>query len=256
MKSKRILLTAIFIFSCIIFSCSPKGTSQYTVKATGGLNMRASASLKGNRVGLLPNGAVVTVIKKKGSEVTIGGRKGHWAYISWQQKKGWVFDAFLVKKQTKSKLDAKKLKSATLTATDSGAPYMEHDQVAYTIKLNNGKVHFTSVNTVPVGSTTIKHNGTYKISGNKIQISLHTGTSKAVSIAEKKYVRKGTTPAKKITLHWVGSINGFIPEKRLKYVNNSDYVAIAKDGYFISKKDLKTKEQGQFKQIGFYQIKK
>jgi uncharacterized protein YraI len=46
-------------------------------------------------VAKIPHGTTIKVLLCSEQTVTIDGRKGHWCMVSYDNKTGWVFDAWL-----------------------------------------------------------------------------------------------------------------------------------------------------------------
>jgi hypothetical protein len=65
------------------------------------VRMRSEAGTNGAVAAVLSKGARVKLLERKGEEVEIGGRRGHWAYVevaspaAMAGKRGWVFDAYM-----------------------------------------------------------------------------------------------------------------------------------------------------------------
>lgn len=100
MKSDHMFAFAILcttVFSGCAKSDEQGKTDGQYVTAAGGLNMRNAPDATASVVTLIPQGAEVTVLERKGEEVEIGGRRGKWARVSSGSAQGWVFDGFLGK---------------------------------------------------------------------------------------------------------------------------------------------------------------
>lgn len=65
------------------------------VNAIGGLRVRSEPSLQGKKVGLIPDGSPVEVLKEESKYEYIGGRPGHWTRIQYRDLDGYVFGGFL-----------------------------------------------------------------------------------------------------------------------------------------------------------------
>lgn len=65
------------------------------VQAQGGLRMRAEPNPDAAQIGLIPNGAQVTLHEESGDVGTIGGRSGRWTRVGYADQSGWVFGGFL-----------------------------------------------------------------------------------------------------------------------------------------------------------------
>lgn len=50
---------------------------------------------RGERLAKIPHGAEVEILRCGNSVVTIGGRSGHWCFVDYDGRTGWVFDAWL-----------------------------------------------------------------------------------------------------------------------------------------------------------------
>ena len=91
------LLLLLFLVSLCKQNNPTTPAQSYIVKASGGLNMRSKPAADAPVVLLLPEGAKVDVLSTNPETVSVAGRTGHWMEISFQDKRGWAFSAFLVK---------------------------------------------------------------------------------------------------------------------------------------------------------------
>lgn len=100
-KNSTIVLK-VFSFVFIIYSMlsiAPKETQTYKglfVNAESGLYLRSKPSVKGNKLGLVPYGEEVVLLKGSGIIEKIDGKQGEWVFVRWQKKEGWVFNAYLI----------------------------------------------------------------------------------------------------------------------------------------------------------------
>jgi hypothetical protein len=67
----------------------------YWVVAKSGLNLRATASSKGEKIVTIPNGEEVKLVDKSGKKEKVGKVTGEWFRISWKDKTGYAFSGFL-----------------------------------------------------------------------------------------------------------------------------------------------------------------
>ena len=88
-------------FAAFLYSCGGKGadapaeTSKIKyVTPKIGLNLRSQPDLKGRRIMTLPRGARVTVVLEKDAQ-NVQGVTGRWVLVKYEEKQGWVFDAYL-----------------------------------------------------------------------------------------------------------------------------------------------------------------
>lgn len=68
----------------------------YQAVAKPHLVVRDLPDVTGDKVGKVPYGGKVKVLKRVGGRESIGGRKGYWVKIQWRNKTAYVFDAFLI----------------------------------------------------------------------------------------------------------------------------------------------------------------
>lgn len=54
-------------------------------------------SESGDRMDKIPHGTNVEIVECQNESKTIAGRKGKWCYVAYADKRGWVFDAWLIK---------------------------------------------------------------------------------------------------------------------------------------------------------------
>lgn len=66
------------------------------IKADGGLRMRSGPGAAAEVVKLIPDGGSVTIVEEEREE-TIGGRRGRWTKVRYEDQSGWVFGGFLVR---------------------------------------------------------------------------------------------------------------------------------------------------------------
>jgi uncharacterized protein YgiM (DUF1202 family) len=90
----------VFIFLLTItsmVSVAQSSLQQYVAFSTG-LNMRKSASLKAEVLGKIPYGTKLSieVFKKDTVPVAVEGMTGYWTPITYQGKKGYILDCYLV----------------------------------------------------------------------------------------------------------------------------------------------------------------
>lgn len=67
----------------------------YAADAKPSLVVRDSPDVSGDKMGNVPYGGKLKIIERVGGSESIGGREGHWVKVEWQNKTGYVFDAFL-----------------------------------------------------------------------------------------------------------------------------------------------------------------
>jgi len=70
----------------------------FVVNVSDGLRMRDQPSAAGKHITLMPYGAEVRVFRYSKRKDTFGGKRGPWAYLVYNGKKGWAFAPFLKKK--------------------------------------------------------------------------------------------------------------------------------------------------------------
>ncbi|MBN1797542.1 MAG: ankyrin repeat domain-containing protein [Spirochaetales bacterium] len=71
------------------------GSHSKWISAASGLKLRERPSLHAATITIIPFLEEVAIIKQPDITIKIGEDTGNWTYISWENKKGWVFDAFL-----------------------------------------------------------------------------------------------------------------------------------------------------------------
>lgn len=72
--------------------------ARMTVSAGKGLNLRQEATETSPVVAVIPDGDVVFIDQVWPRKTTVAGRQGHWVSVTWKEKRGHVFSAFLKKK--------------------------------------------------------------------------------------------------------------------------------------------------------------
>ena len=72
------------------------------VSSRGGLTVRSTPDISGEKVGAIPFGAEVLLISEEENYVELAGRKGRWTKISWFGPDGWVFGGFLSEEEVRT----------------------------------------------------------------------------------------------------------------------------------------------------------
>ena len=91
---KNLLVIATILSSIFTMNCN-KDKELKIVDANGGLKMRSVPNTNGDKIGLIPNGATVEIIKENGENLSIAGKTGKWTEVKYDNKTGWVFGGFL-----------------------------------------------------------------------------------------------------------------------------------------------------------------
>lgn len=197
----------------------------YTVTASG-LNLRSRPSLSARVVVVVPRGARLQVSERKGAPFHAAGKKGRWAKVTWQGKRGWVFDGFLRPAAGKAPATAdwRKRLPATIICRDTGSHLegcVARDRI---ITLRGGKAGYYEKCMVPVGNTVVRQQGSYQFfEGNSLLITLNEGTSVARSYAEKEYVNRGKAKQRILRLTWIPRLQGFVEQERLSLIDDAGY---------------------------------
>lgn len=76
-------------------SSQSSGAQWFRSNASPSLVVRSSPDVSASKVGNVPTGGKVKVLKVVSSRESIGGRTGRWVKIEWKSTTGYVFDAFL-----------------------------------------------------------------------------------------------------------------------------------------------------------------
>ncbi|MEM7182441.1 MAG: SH3 domain-containing protein [Spirochaetota bacterium] len=84
--------------------------NEYYITAKGGLRLREEPNLSSEKVGVIPEGFVVTIVEAKKEDITIGSTTGQWTKVEFQNLggrkfSGWVFGGFLSKEPHKKQLN-------------------------------------------------------------------------------------------------------------------------------------------------------
>ncbi|MCB1172494.1 MAG: SH3 domain-containing protein [Leptospiraceae bacterium] len=100
MQTLRIILAALLV-SLLWNQCGQTESNQDSnsismfVAANSGLVVRDAPNTKGKKLGVLPFGSEVNVVKQAPDQVSIGGKHGRWTQIDFEGTQGWVFGGFL-----------------------------------------------------------------------------------------------------------------------------------------------------------------
>lgn len=70
----------------------------HEVNANGGLRMRETPSINGKLITIIPNHEYLKVITELDKTITINNITGKWNKVIWNNKEGYVFSGFLLKK--------------------------------------------------------------------------------------------------------------------------------------------------------------
>ena len=96
---KKVLLTyRLWVVVTLLFCCASaqaQDTISYWVVTKAGLNLRSSASSKGEKLLTIPDGAEVQLIENSGTSEKIGKITGQWLKVRWQNHTGYAFSGFL-----------------------------------------------------------------------------------------------------------------------------------------------------------------
>jgi hypothetical protein len=65
------------------------------VNSENGLRLRLDGNNSGKILDTIPFGSKVEIIEEKDKEEVINNTKGKWCKVKWQNKSGWVFNAYL-----------------------------------------------------------------------------------------------------------------------------------------------------------------
>lgn len=166
MKSHRMFGLAI-LFTIVCSTCAKsdqqgKTEQQYVT----GLNLRDAPNATAPVITLLPQGAEVLVLERKGEEVEIGGRRGKWARVSSGSAQGWVFDGFLGNAEAAQDL-------AALLKNGGCIPFTSESRQC---SFARGAACFEGAQlyadgTAVIGGCESGESGTWTVSGNKITIN-------------------------------------------------------------------------------------
>jgi hypothetical protein len=85
-------------------ACGYSWAEKYQVNAKSGLNLRAEQNLKSTKVGLIPFKSEIRLCYDSAKSVTIDGIKGKWVKAYWQNKEGFIFDGYVGKMISGSKI--------------------------------------------------------------------------------------------------------------------------------------------------------
>lgn len=98
-KTIQISSGVLLFFLAFFLTISPGSAESdyYEVTAKSGLILRDSASQKGGRVTLLPEGMRVKQIETSDKSETIAGKTGIWVKVKLLEEEGWVFNSYLKK---------------------------------------------------------------------------------------------------------------------------------------------------------------
>ena len=102
---KKILIAILVISMGVFFSCKKEKVSKEDdaqiryITAKGGLRMRGKPTLKGKKIGLIPEGTKVQLLDEKGKKIKLAGTTGKWSKVKWNDKTGWAFGGFLSDKK-------------------------------------------------------------------------------------------------------------------------------------------------------------
>jgi hypothetical protein len=77
--------------------------SLFWVNSDGGLNVRDTAGLGGNKIDALPDGSPVIRLETDDTIITIDDREGQWTHIQSDSVDGWVFGGYLNTSNTRHK---------------------------------------------------------------------------------------------------------------------------------------------------------
>jgi len=84
----------IIVLTVSFLSCQPDYPSAF-VNASNGLNLRDQPNSNGSKIFLLPFRSEVKILEQSSDVVTVGGIKGSWTKVKYQDKIGWVFNPYL-----------------------------------------------------------------------------------------------------------------------------------------------------------------
>lgn len=107
---KKVFLSVVFSF--ILLNVMADVQYFYVAYSTG-VNIRKTASLKSELLGKIPYGTKLSIASEnifKDSSIIVDGMKGNWALVTYQNKKGYILDCYLLtipppKKGTKTMKD-------------------------------------------------------------------------------------------------------------------------------------------------------
>ena len=90
-------LFLILLFLINLIASAKDSKPQYFVDAKGGLHLREEPSEKSKSILLIPDKSEIKILKEAGSLIEINKKVGSWVEIIFQNKKGFVFDAYIRK---------------------------------------------------------------------------------------------------------------------------------------------------------------
>ena len=95
--SKGLLLYFLANSVFIIMLPASAKDEKYFVKASGGLNLRESPSVKAKNIALIPDNSQIDILLKQDKLETISGKLAPWLKIRYKSHTGWVFAGFVYK---------------------------------------------------------------------------------------------------------------------------------------------------------------
>ncbi|MEO1263431.1 MAG: SH3 domain-containing protein [Bacteroidota bacterium] len=93
-----ILLISFYQGISQFIACEHSWAKQYQITAINGANLRDGQSLQSQIIDLVPYQSLVSVCYENTKRESIEGQYGKWVKVFWNEKEGFVFDAYIEKK--------------------------------------------------------------------------------------------------------------------------------------------------------------
>ncbi|MFC1670236.1 SH3 domain-containing protein [Spirochaetota bacterium] len=253
------------IFVCIALSflffasCSKYYDAVITEKS--GLKIREKPNVKSKKIGYIPFGSKIIVLKDSGPEEIHYGIKSKWFKIKYNEKIGWSFGGFIRILKSSNIIPQKFMNLKLKSYNFGGVCASEPDIQRYKLQLNNGKVKYImSADEMHTHIDEIS-TGEYSVKGNEIIIKINYGAKKVIEPDEK--ITKSISKPSIFSIYWNKDINGFLTEYGKKVYNKNNYIVNNKDCYILTKEDFrkfklckddpsKLKENDAMSKIGYF----
>jgi hypothetical protein len=74
---------------------NPSNLSQWAIIKYQFSRLREVPQDESKIINYLPEGVIVSIIKKQDKLTKFNNKKGHWFYVDYEGEKGWVFESFI-----------------------------------------------------------------------------------------------------------------------------------------------------------------
>ncbi|MBN2737985.1 MAG: SH3 domain-containing protein [Spirochaetales bacterium] len=213
--------------------------------APEGLRFRDNPGLDSMRLGVIPANEEILVIKVSAEEFAISGDKGKWAYIDWNGKKGWVFDAYISFQQDLKRVLAKnpRFRADHLDGADKErAAVSVSEELVF---LKDTRCVFSRTSYFSDSTAKSAQNGLYTIDANKVVLLLDKGT-KTIAYNNGRADEKEELGAEELVLVWKDELSGFLHEADAGKLENSDFILDE------TTHQLKKEKSGDFEYTGYF----